>query len=173
MADCGDGARRASSVRKGGLPSWRLPGDFRVFRAATMGRAVVMGRKTWDSLTSPPLAGRLNVVVTRDDSWSGSGAVRASSPDEALSVARRDSSLMSEVCVIGGATIYEAFLDRADGMLLSEVDGDFEGDVSFPRFDRSEWLESEWFPIGGVSLEGDSHRFSCRRLLRREKRGGN
>jgi dihydrofolate reductase len=119
----------------GGLP-WRLPDDLRHFRALTTGHAVVMGRRTWHSL-GRPLPGRQNLVVTRDPALVAPGAEVAHGLDEALARAR----LPLPVFCIGGAELYALALPRADVLYLTEIGRDFEGDASFPAFDRTAWRE--------------------------------
>lgn len=113
--------------RDGGLP-WRLPADLKRFKALTMGKPMVMGRKTFDSFPSP-LPGRRHVVLTRDTTWSADGAEPVASVDEALAQAGP-----GEVMVIGGAEVFALFLSRADRIELTEVHLDAEGDVAVPPF---------------------------------------
>jgi nitronate monooxygenase/enoyl-[acyl-carrier protein] reductase II len=122
-------ARRGVIGRENTIP-WRLPEDMERFRALTTGHAVVMGRKTWDSLPERfrPLPGRRNVVVTRDPGWAAEGAERASSLDDALGRLAGE----PRVFVIGGAELYGAALPIADELLLTEVDLEVEGDAHFP-----------------------------------------
>jgi dihydrofolate reductase len=120
----------------GALP-WRIPEDMRRFKALTMGKPCIMGRKTWDSLPKKPLPGRSNIVVTRDANFTAEGAVATHSLDEAL--ARAGSA--DEIMVIGGAEIYKAALPRATRIYLTEVEGDFEGDARMPPFDPAAWKE--------------------------------
>ena len=87
----------------GGIP-WRIPEDMKRFRALTMGKPIVMGRKTWDSFPKKPLPGRTNIVITRDKTWKAQGAVVVNSLDEALATARRENP--SEIAIVGGAEIY-------------------------------------------------------------------
>lgn len=112
--------------RDGQLP-WRLPADLRRFKAQTIGRPMVMGRKTFESFPAP-LPGRRHIVLTRDRGWRAAGAEVAYTPDEALALAGDD------VAVIGGAEIFALFLDRADRIELTEVHGDFAGDAVVPPF---------------------------------------
>ena len=119
---------------KGAIP-WRLPDDMKRFKALTMGKPVVMGRKTWDSLPKKPLPGRVNVVVTRQKDWRGEGAVTAGS----LGQATTDTS--GTVMVIGGAEIYERALPLASRIELTEVHRAFDGDAKF-HLDRSGWKET-------------------------------
>jgi dihydrofolate reductase len=112
--------------RDGGLP-WRLPADLKRFKAQTIGRPMIMGRKTFDSFPAP-LPGRRHVVLTRDPSWSAEGAEVAHTPDAALALAGGDAA------VIGGADVFALFLDRADRIELTEVHLDAVGDVAMPAF---------------------------------------
>ena len=113
---------------------WHISGDMKRFKALTMGKAVVMGRKTWDSLPKKPLPGRDNIVVSRDRTWSAQGAIVAASPQDALARATGD------VMVIGGAQIYRALEPCATRIELTEVHGDFQGDAFF-KLDRRGWRE--------------------------------
>jgi dihydrofolate reductase len=138
---------------------WHISDDLRRFKALTLGRTVVMGRKTWDSLPRRPLPGRGNVVVTRDAAWKADGAIAAASPDAALAAAAS-----GDVMVIGGAEIYRALLPRATRIELTEVHGDFPGDAVF-EFDRTGWREAartdhatpDGLAYSYVTLERHSH----------------
>lgn len=128
----------------GGLP-WRLPEDLKYFKAVTMGKPIVMGRKTWDSLPRRPLPGRPNLVVTRRHGFAAEGAEVFTDIDAALARAD-DLSGMAErddpaIGVIGGAEIFRLVLPRADRLYLTEIHARPEGDVFFPDFDRSAWRE--------------------------------
>jgi dihydrofolate reductase len=113
--------------RDGKLP-WHLPADLRHFKAQTMGKPMVMGRKTFESFPSP-LPGRRHIVLTRDRGWSAAGAEVAHTPDEALALAGA-----GDVAVIGGAEVFALLLDRADRIELTEVHLDAEGDATVPSF---------------------------------------
>ncbi|MGZ5595349.1 MAG: dihydrofolate reductase [Usitatibacter sp.] len=130
-------ARNGVIGRDNALP-WRLPADLAYFKRVTMGRPVVMGRKTYESI-GKPLPGRVNIVVTRDRGFSAPGCIVAGSLEEAWRAARD----ADEVCVIGGTTLFEETLPIADFIHLTEVDADVEGDTYFPAFDRSQWSERE------------------------------
>jgi dihydrofolate reductase len=119
---------------------WQLPADMRHFRAATAGRPVIMGRKTWDSLPARfrPLPGRRNLVVTRQTGWQAPGAEAMPSLQAALDAA---GGADDRVFVIGGGEIYAAAMPLADELLLTEVDRDYTGDTRFPDFDRSVFSE--------------------------------
>ncbi len=124
--------------REGALP-WHLPQDLAHFRELTRGHAVVMGRKTWDSLPARfrPLPGRRNVVITRQPHWEAAGAHRAGSLDEALQAVGD----AHKVFVIGGAQIYAQALDRADTLELTLIDRDISGDACFPPWSAQDFEE--------------------------------
>ena len=163
-------ARNGVIGRDGELP-WRLRSDLQRFKAVTMGKPCIMGRKTWDSLPLKPLPGRLNLVLSKDESFgeagSAKGAVVCTTLDEAVEIAREQAmdDGVDEVCVIGGAGLFAAALPRAKRLYLTEVDAEPEGDVRFPPFDESAWVEvsSEAVPAG----EKDDHAFVFRVLERR------
>jgi dihydrofolate reductase len=115
----------------GKLP-WHLPADLKRFKAQTMGKPMIMGRKTFESFPSP-LPGRRHIVLTRDTSWHAEGAEVAHSPAEALEIAGP-----GEVAVIGGAEVFALF--TPDRIELTQVHGDFEGDAHVPAF-GVEWRE--------------------------------
>ena len=138
---------------RGGLP-WRLPDDLRHFRALTTGHAVVMGRRTWQSL-GRPLPGRQNLVVSRDAALAAPGAEVAPSLDEALALAH----LPLPVFCIGGAELYALALPRADLLYLTEIARDFDGDVRFPAFDRGEWREAAREPHVAPPPDGFPYAF--------------
>ena len=147
-------ARNGVIGRDNAIP-WRIPADVERFKALTTGHAVVMGRRTWDSLPTRfrPLPGRRNVVVTRDPGWSEAGAERAGSLEEALGLLED----AEHVFVIGGAEIYAAALPIADELRLTEIDAEVEGDTFFPSFDRSEYAEAAREPH--VSADGTPFAF--------------
>jgi dihydrofolate reductase len=126
---------------------WRLPEDMRRFQALTTGHAVIMGRRTWESI-GKPLPGRQNLVVTRGRGLAMPDVEFAPSLDAALARVR----LPEPVFVIGGEALYRDALPRADLLYLTEIERDYVGDARFPRFDRSRWRE-----LGreaGMALDG-------------------
>jgi dihydrofolate reductase len=123
--------------QKGGLP-WRLPADSRHFRTTTMGKPVVMGRLTYESMDHP-LDGRHNVVVTRNRDYSAAGCSVVHSLDEALELLAGE----DEIMIGGGEALYAEALPLAERMYLTLVDADVEGDTHFPEFDGAEWRELE------------------------------
>ncbi|WP_353645915.1 dihydrofolate reductase [Mesorhizobium sp. WSM2239] len=127
--------------RKGGLP-WRLSSDLKRFKADTMGKPIVMGRKTWESFPKRPLPGRLNIVVTRDPTFRAEGAETVHSLDEAIALARARGRCMAgadEICVIGGGEIYRQALPLADRLHVTHVLAEVEGDTRFPDIDSDVW----------------------------------
>jgi len=131
-------ARNGVIGREGKLP-WRISSDLKRFKAITLGKPVIMGRKTWESLPRRPLPGRVNIVVTRDRNYQAQGALVAESVTEALVRARETDS--DEICVIGGSEIFRQMLPLADRLYLTEVDLAPEGDVVFPPIDPKAFHE--------------------------------
>jgi dihydrofolate reductase len=130
-------ARNRVIGRDNQLP-WRLSADLRRFKALTMGKPIVMGRKTYESI-GKPLPGRTNIIVSRDSSYSAEGCCVVHSIDDAL-LAAGDSD---EVMIMGGANLYSQLLPRADRLYLTEVQADVSGDTWFPEFDEMQWQELE------------------------------
>jgi dihydrofolate reductase len=126
-------------VGKAGALPWRIPEDLKRFKALTMGKPVIMGRKTWDSLPRKPLPGRHNIVMTRDPSFRADGATVARSFDDALAQAAKDGP--DEIMIIGGEAVFAAALPRAQRIHLTEVAAAPEGDAFMPRFDAAQWRE--------------------------------
>ena len=119
---------------KNTLP-WKLPADMKWFRQHTLGKPVVMGRKTYESFGARPLPDRLNIVVTRDPNYDAGEATVASSIDDAIQKAGD----VDEIMIIGGASFYEQTLPIADRMYLTKVDADIEGDAWFPDYPSDLW----------------------------------
>jgi dihydrofolate reductase len=131
-------------IGRGGALPWRLKSDMKHFRAATMGKPVVMGRKTYVSLRKP-LVGRTNIVVSRDRIFAAPGVLAASSLDRALEVARGDALRRGagEIAVIGGADIYAQLMPVADRLVITRVHLQPDGDTKFPAIDPDVWQEVE------------------------------
>lgn len=134
--------------REGGLP-WRLSTDLKRFKAITMGKPVVMGRKTWDSI-GRPLPGRRNIVISRDPTFSAPGASTVATVEEALELGRAEAGPEGEICIIGGGEIFKATLPLADILHVTHVVADVEGDAYFPDIDPTQWqvLSQENVPAG-------------------------
>ena len=119
---------------------WKLPVDMKWFRLHTLGKPVIMGRKTFESFGARPLPERTNIVVSRDPDYAPIGVLVANSLDQALELAGD----VREVMVIGGARLYEQMLPRADRLYITRVHANLEGDTWFPEFDLSDWQEIEF-----------------------------
>ncbi|HUQ37214.1 MAG TPA: dihydrofolate reductase [Aestuariivirga sp.] len=131
--------------KAGGLP-WHISADLKRFKAITMGKPLVMGRKTWESLPKKPLPGRPNIVITRQKNYRAEGASVVSDIPSALAAA----GAVEEVCVIGGGEIFDMFLAQTDRIYLTEVDLEVDGDTFFPPLDPTQWTETarEVYPRG-------------------------
>ncbi|MFZ2101821.1 MAG: dihydrofolate reductase [Oricola sp.] len=146
--------------RDGDMP-WRLSSDLKRFKALTMGKPVIMGRKTFESI-GKPLPGRLNIVVTRNYDWDTDGAMRVGSLDAAIELATAwlesaepdpdnpDEPLADEIFIIGGGEIYAQAAAFADMLYVTHVEAEVEGDTGFPPIDPDIWdvVEEEDVPAG-------------------------
>lgn len=134
-------ARNRAIGRENGLP-WRISGDLKFFKRTTLGKPIVMGRKTFESI-GRPLPGRENIVISRNPGWSADGVVSALSLEAALEMARRSAveTGAEEAMVIGGAQIYRQALPLATRLYLTEVDAEVDGDAFFPEV-GDQWRES-------------------------------
>jgi len=126
---------RGAIGRDGRLP-WHLPNDLQRFKALTMGKPIVMGRRTWESI-GRPLPGRLNVVITRQAEMAAPGCAVVGSFDEALAVSRP----AEEICVIGGADVYRLALPMARVIHQTQVHATVAADTFFPALDAANWEE--------------------------------
>ncbi len=146
--------------KDGGLP-WHIPSDLKHFKAVTLGKPVIMGRKTWESLPKRPLPGRRNIVISRNANYEAAGAEVFASLAAALAATATD----AEVCVIGGAEIFKAALPVTNRVYLTRVLDDVEGDTFMPELADTEWLvvEQQMHPRG----EKDSSTFETMTLERR------
>ena len=123
---------------KNSLP-WKLPNDMKWFRKNTMGKPIVMGRKTFESFGAKALPGRTNIIITRDESYQASDSVVVHSIEEALKAAGD----VEEVMIIGGASFYEQMLPKADRLYLTFVHAELDGDAWFPEINNSDWNKVE------------------------------
>jgi dihydrofolate reductase len=121
---------------------WRISADLKNFKSQTMGKPVVMGRKTFDSI-GKPLKGRANIVITRQADWTAPGAIVCHDIKDAIKKAREQAAqdCVDEVMVIGGAEIYARLLNEADRIYLTEVHRSYEGDAWFTAPDKTQWKE--------------------------------
>jgi dihydrofolate reductase len=124
---------RNKVIGKGGTLPWRLPDDMKHVRALTVGKPVIMGRRTYESFPRRPLPDRTNIVLTRDPSFKAEGAKIARTPEEAVALAGD----APETIVFGGAEVFKQFMPMVDRVYLTEVDADVkDGDTFFPPFGK-------------------------------------
>jgi dihydrofolate reductase len=130
-------------IGSGGTIPWRLKSDMQRLKAMTMGKPIVMGRKTFESFPRGPLPGRTNIVVTRDVAYRAAGAVVTTSFADAKAIATGDAlrRFATEIAVIGGAEIYAQWMDSADRLEITEVHARPDGDTRFPAVDPAAWDE--------------------------------
>lgn len=124
---------------------WHLPGDLPRVKGLTMGRPLIMGRRTYLSI-GRPLPGRASIVLTRQQDWQADGVITASDLDDAIAKAAdwidQDQDRKKEIIIFGGGEIYSAFLPRTDRIDLTEIDLAPEGDAKFPELSSNEWVET-------------------------------
>lgn len=123
---------------KNSLP-WKLPNDMKWFRQNTMGKPIIMGRKTFESFGAKALPGRVNIIITRDQSYQANDSIVVHSIDDAIKVAGN----VDEVMIIGGASFYEQMLPKADRLYLTFVHAELEGDAWFPEINNNDWNKVE------------------------------
>lgn len=154
--------------RDGGLP-WRLSSDLKTFRRLTMGKPMIMGRRTYDSI-GKPLDGRDNIVVTRDPFFEVAGVSACATVSEALTLARVLATTRGadEIMVIGGAAIYDAVLPLADRIYFTQVHANPDGDRHFAALDQTVWTEASREPL--PKAERDD--FASTLITYQRKQGG-
>jgi dihydrofolate reductase len=128
---------RKRGIGIGNQLPWKLPEDLAHFKRTTTGHAIIMGRKTFDSI-GRPLPGRRNIVVTRDPAWHTEGVLTASTPEQACALAQHE----QQAFIIGGAELFAQTIALADRMIVTEIDAQFECDTFFPEVDRACWQET-------------------------------
>jgi dihydrofolate reductase len=116
---------------------WHLPADLAYFKKTTLGKPIIMGRKTYESI-GRPLPGRKNIVISRDINYKAKGIDTVTSVDAALELVRD----VEEVMVIGGGAIYSHCLSKADRLYITHIDADIEGDIQFPFYDTNLWKKT-------------------------------
>ena len=153
----------------GAMP-WRLKSDMARLKAMTMGKPIVMGRKTFESFPRRPLTGRTNNVVTRDAAYRAAGAVVTTSFADAEATATGDAlrRFATEIAIIGGAGVYAHWMDRADRLEITEVHARPDGDTRFPAIDPADWEEVA--RVRNPAGPGDSADFSYVTFRRRQPR---
>ena len=143
---------------KNSLP-WKLPSDMRWFCQHTLGKPVIMGRKTFESFGGRPLPDRTNIVITRDTNYKADGAVVVTSIEQAINAAAAASDDTGEAMIIGGASFYEQMLDKVDRMYLTFVDVNIEGDAWFPEYNPAHWRQVECIDIAADEKNIFAHHF--------------
>jgi len=141
---------------------WKLPADMQWFRKHTLGKPIIMGRKTFESFGGRTLPDRTNIIITRDKNYSvDADVVIVHNIDAALEAAANSASTVEEAMIIGGASFYEQMLERADRFYVTKVEGEFEGDAWFPEYENMGWKE--------VSCEehlvDEKNAYACRFLI--------
>jgi dihydrofolate reductase len=156
-------ARAANGVigRDNALP-WHLPADLQRFKALTMGKPILMGRRTFESI-GRALPGRMNLVLTRDATWSAPGVIAVHSLDEAL----QHSGAAAELVVIGGADIFALVMPLTRRIYLTDIHAEIPGDTAFPELATAEWHETERSAYGPDARH--EHAMTFRTLARRER----
>ena len=149
-----------------GLP-WRLPKDMKHFMSSTMGKPVIMGRKTFESMKSP-LPGRTNIVLTRDQSWTRDGVLVASDLSKAFELGRiaAEQDSLTEFFIIGGSSLYEEAMPHATRLYVTQIEAVIEGDVSFPDINWAGWssIRNERHEID----EDHAHAFTIGEFVRKK-----
>ncbi len=134
---------------------WKLPSDMKWFRKHTLGKPVIMGRKTFESFGGRPLPERTNIVITRDSNYKADGAVVVNSIEQAVKAANG----AEEAMIIGGASFYEQMLDKADRMYLTFVHTELDGDAWFPNYPADCWQEVARLEVGADEKNAFAHSF--------------
>ncbi len=134
---------------------WKLPNDMKWFRQNTLGKPIVMGRKTFESFGAKPLPGRTNIIISRDQTYQADDCIIAHSIDEAINAAGE----VDEVMIIGGASFYEQMLPRADRLYLTFVHTKVEGDAWFPDWNTNDWQEVERIDHAADEKNPHAHSF--------------
>ena len=138
---------------------WKLPSDMKWFRQHTLGKPIVMGRKTFESFGGRTLPDRPNIIITRDTGYQVDGAIVTHSIDEALQAANNANGDTDEVMIIGGASFYEQMLPKADRLYLTFVHANVKGDAWFPEYDESNWQQVERVDIKADEKNEFDHTF--------------
>jgi len=143
---------------KNSLP-WKLPSDMKWFRKHTLGKPIIMGRKTFESFGGRPLPERTNIVITRDENYQADGIVVVHSIEQAIEAARQTADNVPEAMIIGGASFYEQMLDKADRMYLTFVHKSLEGDAWFPEYNLGQWQQVESIDVAADEKNIYPHQF--------------
>ena len=123
-------------IGKNGMLPWHISSDLKNFKKITMGKPILMGRKTYESI-GRPLPGRENIILTKNKNYFAEGCIVKNTIDEVFSYCQK----VPELMIMGGAALYEQTLHKAKRLYITEVNATTDGDVFFPEFDRNQWLE--------------------------------
>ena len=142
---------------------WKLPSDMSWFRKHTLGKPIIMGRKTFESFGGRTLPDRTNIVITRDNNYQAEGIVVANSIDQAIDKAtehaNNSTADVDEAMIIGGASFYEQMLTRVDRMYLTFVDAKVDGDAWFPEYNPDDWQEIQRIDVDADEKNSFNHSF--------------
>lgn len=147
----------------GGMP-WHLPGELQYFKRVTMGKPVIMGRKTFDSI-GRPLPGRANIVVTRNREWSHEGVLVAPDLEAAIALAETNKGAADEVMIIGGASLCRQAMPLTEKLYLTVIDHAFEGDTWLDSFEEDAWQELSSEMV--AADDKNPYAYCCRVLQRK------
>ena len=143
---------------KNSLP-WKLPSDMRWFRQHTLGKPIIMGRKTFESFGGRTLPDRTNIVITRDVNYKADGIVVVTSIEQAIEQAAKSADTVEEAMIIGGASFYEQMLNKVDRMYLTFVHTSLEGDAWFPEYNPDDWQQVERLDVEADEKNAFNHSF--------------
>lgn len=138
---------------------WKLPSDMRWFRQHTLGKPIIMGRKTFESFGGRTLPDRTNIVITRDANYKAEGIVVVTSIEQAIEQASLSADVVDEAMIIGGASFYEQMLNKVDRMYLTFVHTSLQGDAWFPEYDLDDWREVERIDAEADDKNAFAHSF--------------
>jgi len=134
---------------------WHLPADLAYFKKVTLGKPIIMGRKTYESI-GRPLPGRRNIVISRDESYAAPGIDTVTSVEEALALVNgaNGEEAVKEIMVIGGGAIYAHCLPKADRLYITHINANIEGDTKFPDYNNGPWkkISSELLEVGEKNI---------------------
>ena len=150
----------------GGMP-WHLPAELQYFKRVTMGKPLIMGRKTFESI-GKPLPGRTNIVVSRQTDWQADGVLVAHDLPSAMALAEAHRDATGEIMLIGGASLCAAAMPQTEKLYLTVIDHAFEGDVWLDSFNENDWRGVSARTVDADPAGGQPWSYTCRILLRRD-----
>ena len=138
---------------------WKLPSDMSWFRKHTLGKPIIMGRKTFESFGGRTLPDRTNIVITRNANYKADGIVVVTTIEQAIEQAKQTADKVDEAMIIGGASFYEQMLTRVDRMYLTFVDASVDGDAWFPEYNRDDWQQTQCIDVKADEKNAFNHSF--------------